>query len=99
MSNHRYSSIVCTVSQLLSCFSNWRGSFIEGSLSIRFPRSMGADLGMSVVSSYFLAQLEDRQSNGYHEREEGELKGVPSLQPQNSKGERDQRHCLEEDED
>lgn len=45
-----------------------------------------------------LDQLEDGQTDGYDEREEGQLQGVPRLQTEYSDGERDERERLEHDE-
>lgn len=45
-----------------------------------------------------LDQLEDGQSDGYDEREERQLQGVPGFQAQHTDGERDQGQSLEHDE-
>lgn len=47
---------------------------------------------------YLLAQLEDGQSNGDDEREEGQLEGVPGLQSQDTESHWDQSHGLQKDE-
>lgn len=49
-------------------------------------------------STNLLAELEDGQSDGYDEREEGQLQRVPGLQTEDAEGQRDEGHGLEEDE-
>lgn len=92
---HPYlSDLVGTVGQLLGVFLNapgvvGRGSAVDaGVVGGQRWRGFGG----------FLHQLEDGQSDGDDEREEGQLQGVPGLQAQHSDGERDQRQSLEHDE-
>lgn len=49
-------------------------------------------------STHLLAELEDGQRDGDHEGEEGQLQSVPGLQTEDTDGERDEGHGLEEDE-
>lgn len=48
--------------------------------------------------THLLAQLEDGQSDGDNEREEGELKRVPGLQTEDTDGQGDQGHSLQQHE-
>lgn len=60
---------------------------------------MSGDLRGCVISSDFLAQLEDGESDGHNEGEERELKSVPGFQTQDTESQRDEGDGLEEDED
>lgn len=59
---------------------------------------MSGDLRMSVVGGDLLAQLEDGQTDGDDEGEEGQLEGVPGLQSQDTEGEWHQGHRFKEHE-
>lgn len=48
--------------------------------------------------THLLAQLEDGQTDGDDEREEGQLQGVPGLQTKDSDSHWDQSHSLQKDE-
>lgn len=48
------------------------------------------------VGGDLLAQLEDGQTDGHDEAEEGQLQGVPRLKAKHSNGQWDQRHGLEQ---
>lgn len=55
-------------------------------------------LQRDIIRSYLLAKLEDCESNGNDEREEGQLKCVPSLQSEDADSQGDEGHSLEEHE-
>lgn len=63
------------------------------------PSIMGNDLWMRVVRGQLLAQLEDGQGHRNDEREEGQLKSVPSFDSQYTKRQWNQRHGLQQYED
>lgn len=72
---------------------------VEGSvLSLVLPRPVRRQRCAVAVGRDLFAQLEDRHSDRDDEAEEGELKSVPSLQPEDADRQRDQRHRLEKDE-
>lgn len=50
------------------------------------------------IGSDLLAKLEDGQADGDDEAEERQLQGVPSLETEDSDGQRNEGHGLEEDE-
>lgn len=52
----------------------------------------------TTLLAHLLAQLEDSQTSGGDEGEEGQLERVPSLQTQHAEGQGDQGHGLQEDE-
>lgn len=60
---------------------------------------MSGDRSGVAVSGDLLAQLEDSQTDGDDEGEEGQLKGVPGLESQDTNGQRDEGYGLEQDED
>lgn len=52
----------------------------------------------SDISTHLLAELEDGQSDGHHEREERQLEGVPGLQSKDTDSQGDEGHGLEQHE-
>lgn len=90
---------VCGICEILRVLC--RGCVVlEGPvLGLVLPRAMSRERSTVAVGGDFLAELEDGHSDGDDEAEEGELEGVPGLETEDTDGERDESHGLEQDED
>lgn len=72
-------------------------SLVVGRLVI-VPGTVCGDLRGGSIGSDLLAQLENGQTDGDDEGEKAELKGIPCLETEYTDSQRNQGHCLQQNE-